>query len=343
MPNYGDPLHYLHLFLTNAGIMDKFAVAIHHDPEYTSHGFKFLTSNLSNGITTHHGFNMLALDFYFCGDITEQLPPHDLQNHFVNISNHDGYIDSKSSVWSDAIRDEHSMDGFGECAPFINLRASCYIVIKNRVYTVGLSIGQPKKSHYIYSGIFLYPNLDFDQSEWGSIIMSSFEDISYHTNDFKPYLHRLIELYSDVPKEKWASPLTHLDEEEAYKIFVNKGIDFLFGEDSISSQLKASLNLRQGVISVPRLNLGCVILNGVNNGTHAIDSAIASMPYIAEALHLYCNMTQQEAQDAVEKRLAHHLLHNTDVQISYQAAIHARDALGRMLNHNSETNLLKVG
>lgn len=157
------------------------------------------------------------------------------------------------------------------------------------------------------------------------------------STDYRPYIHRMMELYAHVPQEQWHDPMIYNSNEQmqakaqamnALNI-IDEAVGMLFSGDERAglekSMKNARLQAKKDWASVPRLNLGAIRLPGLSNGKY--DFLVQSTPLVIEYLHRWTSMAREDAEELIARRLAHCLMHDTDAQVSYDRAIEIRNML----------------
>jgi len=167
------------------------------------------------------------------------------------------------------------------------------------------------------------------------VVRKAFDDISSATKtDFRPYVHRALELYAGIPQEDWHDPRIYLGVDKQIDKISDLTIATLFsGEERVQMQRQladARLSMRNGYASVPRLSLGPIRLptpgmKDIEKSEFVIDAA----PLLVEYLHTLGVMTPIEAEEVVARKLTHYLVHNGDFQLSRKRAVEVLGSLGR--------------
>lgn len=146
--------------------------------------------------------------------------------------------------------------------------------------------------------------------------------------DYRPYLHRMLELYWEIPKFKWHNPAVYLPHDPtsmaqyATQAVLEKAIVALFPERPAFLE-DARMRLRAGFASVPSLNLGPTRLPAPGQQDHSQDYLVQGGTLLVELLA--GSMGREEAEALVLQRLERHYL--SQMQIS---RAHAQDCFARL-------------
>ena len=157
--------------------------------------------------------------------------------------------------------------------------------------------------------------------------------------DFRPYMHRIFEVWSGTPKEDWHNPLIYSQNGNIRELeqVIDSTVDLLFtGSErtEIEDKLKqAKLSMRKGWASVPRLSLGAVKLPtpGQNNALND-DFVTEAAPLFVEYMSTLGVMDAQEAEAIMAQRLTNYFIHKAGFQLNRSRAESLVDSLnGREL------------
>jgi len=171
---------------------------------------------------------------------------------------------------------------------------------------------------------------DIDEQE---VMRKAFDDIASSTKtDFRPYVHRALELYAEVPQEKYHDPRlyqrfdTQINEQRQIEQVSDLTIETLFtGEERevLEKQMKdARLNMRNGYASVPRLCLGNIVMPNPGMKSVERDEFVANAaPLLVEYLHTLGVMTPVQAEEVVTRKLENYFVHKAGFQLSRGRAI----------------------
>lgn len=132
------------------------------------------------------------------------------------------------------------------------------------------------------------------------------DDLAAAGPDFRPYLHRMLELYRGVLRRAWHDPRQYLTQDAPYPDALNRALALLFPEELDART--GRLSLRDGFASVPRLNLGAVQLPAPGLATLADSEFVQhGAPLVIE--YLSTRMDRRQAEALVEQRVTQYYLH----------------------------------
>lgn len=148
--------------------------------------------------------------------------------------------------------------------------------------------------------------------------------------DYRPIMQRAFELFTDTPNQLQLNQIkikSRGNISAELGIVIDQTIGILFaGEEreKIERQIKeARLKMRNQWQSVPRLNLGPIQLPTPGQKNVLTDEFVRdNSPYLVEYLATLGVMSVEEAEQLVARKLTHHIIHNSEYQLSRQ---HAHD------------------
>jgi hypothetical protein len=152
-----------------------------------------------------------------------------------------------------------------------------------------------------------------------------FTDVLQATSrDYRPHLHRVVELYLGIPKSSWHDPRMY-SALDAIRL-INGTAHALFDGSSyeLVSKPLARLQGRSAWRSIPKLNLGPILLP--QKGT---DTVVHGAPYLIEYLSKVDAMSAADAERVIIDRLTNYLVHKKGFQYS-------RERAGRILEELDE-------
>jgi hypothetical protein len=242
------------------------------------------------------------------------------------------YLDNKNRIegktFSEFSLDSSSLTDFGKFLPDMNFRF-CYINNKPFVGPgsddLGIDIfwndGFSKKGEVIWQG---EGNGDKELYHYGFDTINKKVD----PRDFRPYLHRMLELYFEIPRRDWHNPAIYSDNgnnSQQLEKIVDSTIDLLFTgkeKDLLTAEIeKARLNMRKGWASIPRLSLGAIALPtpGQRNISHD-EFVVNGSTYLVEYLSQLGIMESDRAEEMAAQKLVNYFIHRSGFQISQERA-----------------------
>ena len=149
--------------------------------------------------------------------------------------------------------------------------------------------------------------------------------------DYRPYLHRMVEVWSEIPKKEWHDSRIY----DFQTNLIDQNIDYIltnFFSGNEKNQLEKRLQEAKLKIgrwtSVPNLNLGLIKLPTPSNDNYAIKQG----QLFIEVLSSLNIMTREEAHKSILPRLIRHYVHDSGFQKSKEKAREIVDSL-REQNH----------
>ncbi len=187
-------------------------------------------------------------------------------------------------------------------------------------------------------GTFMLEEIDYSEETGPEAIKRTqpyFTDVekTAQPGDFRPYVHRMLELYAGISQHYWHEPSKYTP--DPAEVLIAHSLTTLFtGEERETLERKlcaAKLQMKKGWASVPRLNLGNVQLptpgqKDVRDDSYIVDGGMLLVEHLA-ALNV---MSREEAEALIARRLEHYLLHKSGYQLS-------RGRAGTILNTLNET------
>ncbi|MEN9626201.1 MAG: hypothetical protein RL557_529, partial [archaeon] len=124
-----------------------------------------------------------------------------------------------------------------------------------------------------------------------------------HAQDFRPWIHRVLETYKGVPRSEWHDPSLYVPNTTSPQLesVVNNTLDILFtGEERAALQNNletAKLNMRKSWASIPRLSLGAIKLPTPGQRSIERDEFVMNAaPFFVEYLSSLGVMESDEAE-----------------------------------------------
>ena len=161
--------------------------------------------------------------------------------------------------------------------------------------------------------------------------------------DFRPWMHRMMELYSEVPKEKWHDPRIYSNSVSRTELerVVDTAISALFTGDEharLRAQVEqARLKVGNQWASIPRLNLGLTEMPVPGQHDVRKDEFVThAAPYLVEYLSSLGVMPAQEAEALISRRLTNYFVHRTGYQVSAGNARRIVDEIKAKSSNNLE-------
>lgn len=166
---------------------------------------------------------------------------------------------------------------------------------------------------------------NIERSAIGSVFLQDeFSDVidlnsKWHNGDFRPYLHRLIELYNDVPVEKRHDPSIYSSESQARREMnangleqvISRTIESLFTGDERTNMKKrfeeAKLVVNGQWSSIPKMNLGLVILPKIGGRENEVETILGGAALLANILSYTGVMPKEEAERMMAQRLTNRI------------------------------------
>jgi hypothetical protein len=153
------------------------------------------------------------------------------------------------------------------------------------------------------------------------------EDMKSANGDWRPYLHRIVEVWAGTPLPNRHDPAIYSPNGSTRELeqVVNSTVDLLFTgseRSQIEEKLKqAKLNMRKGWASVPRLSLGAIKLPtpGQNNALDD-DFVIDAAPFFVEYMSTLGVMDAKEAEAIMAQRLTNYFIHKAGFQLNRSRA-----------------------
>ena len=176
------------------------------------------------------------------------------------------------------------------------------------------------KIHQPESGVFSMESYELGPDTLPSHLHDITRMNGFH-GDYRPFLHRMLEMFANVQKNKWHNPAmytgTPLIDEALPQYFTPQEVA------SIKEHERAFFQSRRDFASVPRLNLGPIVLPtpGADIATQLYDRG----QFVVEYLSQIGYMSRQEATALIAQRVINHLMQ--DFQRSPEAA---RTILGKL-------------
>ena len=182
--------------------------------------------------------------------------------------------------------------------------------------TLSLAIDQPSP------GVFSLSNLNNRKFNDGDVRTIE-RDVGGNVRlakgvyDYRTFVHRMLEHFAGVPKEKWHDSKVYSENNGLSTIA--SYVKMLFPESEAAELAKQmKLRMQGGFGSVPRLSLGIKQLP--NPGTDLAGYIANGAPLLVEYLHQLGIMSPAEARDMVAKRVTNYIMHQTSFQRSPQEA-----------------------
>lgn len=174
--------------------------------------------------------------------------------------------------------------------------------------------------------------------------------------DYRPFVHRMVEMLASVPKEQWHNPAiyTQTTEQTAGQSTVQSAYSLtaqlmentnaacydtdiilanLFSGDELvrmqklikkTSLTARNLTVRNGLLSIPKLCLGVKILakNGNSKSDISAQDVINGSAYLIELLSLSADAEIRtiDAENRITRALMNYIFNNTDVQTNVHSA-----------------------
>ncbi|MAG28056.1 hypothetical protein CMI47_21225 [Candidatus Pacearchaeota archaeon] len=158
----------------------------------------------------------------------------------------------------------------------------------------------------------------FDIEGIGSIVNSG---------DFRPFLHRALEAYAEIPRNEWHNPLIYSEsfDIQALDSVVNQTVETLFtGEERIALENKletARLRMRKGWASIPKLSIGAVKLPTPGQKNVRDDSFVTeAAPFFIEYMSALGIMDEAEAEEVMARKLTNYFVHHGGFQLNQDRA-----------------------
>ncbi|HJO15027.1 MAG TPA: hypothetical protein QGG70_03180 [Candidatus Pacearchaeota archaeon] len=159
--------------------------------------------------------------------------------------------------------------------------------------------------------------------------------------DFRPYLHRIIEVHFGISKDQWHDPsiyTQHDSNQEQLDTMVNTALETLFtGEERTALEGKletAKLRMRKGWASVPKLSLGAVSLPSPGQKNVRDDKFVTeAAPLFVEYMSTLGVMTEQEAEELMARKLTNYFIHNGGFQVNRDTA---REIVGQLRKEDKQ-------
>jgi len=176
------------------------------------------------------------------------------------------------------------------------------------------------------------------QGEFNEIHKAGFSQIKYshlfgdilklHVNDYRPYLHRVLELFSGrhEPPEWHDSSIYRSQDDSRLDSFVDSSLSLLFtGEERVQMEARladARLKMRNGYASVPKLCLGNIVMPTPGMKSVERDEFVLNAsPLLVEYLHTLGVMSQEQAEAVVSRKLENYFVHRAGFQLSRGRAV----------------------
>jgi len=197
-----------------------------------------------------------------------------------------------------------------------------------------------KLKGYKISGIKLKPTeengMEVIETDLSSKIKTKygFNDILSVAKDFRPYVHRMLEIYAGLPEDQWHDPIIYNPELQEQEENIDRTIEEMlnnFYSTNESKELKEKLQqakLKSGRwVSIPNLNLGIVSLPVPKNDNHRESYTFKGGQLFVEVLSSLNIMTREEAHKSILPRLIRHYVHDSGFQKSKEKAREIVDSL----------------
>ena len=185
---------------------------------------------------------------------------------------------------------------------------------------------------------------NLDQTKDSSLVARTRElfnadqiEAASHPKDFRPWVHRALEIASGLPKEQWHDPsiysLSPTKIKQAHETqTVNSLVDILFTGDeqtALQEQLQAArLKTGRWAVSVPKLSLGPITLPAPKGRDASQDALmISGAPLFVEQASQLGIMDEQQALTLLQDRLVQHYIHSTQYQLGVEQA---REVIARL-------------
>jgi hypothetical protein len=130
-------------------------------------------------------------------------------------------------------------------------------------------------------------------------LYDDFSDIdALYTRDFRPYLHRLLEICNKTPKKSWHSPDIYMKKPSDDRMAIAKQL--------LPPEIFERFCGKNAWPSIPTMNIGVVKMP--STGMKLEDKMVEETPYLIEQLAQLGIMRIDEAEEFVTSRLITHFL-----------------------------------
>ncbi|MEN9626284.1 MAG: SNF2-related domain [archaeon] len=136
--------------------------------------------------------------------------------------------------------------------------------------------------------------------------------------DFRLYIHRMIELFFEVPRKKWHSPSIysshpHTTDMKQLESVLDATLPLLFSgteQTEFANRIQeAKLRMRNGYASVPTLNLGALQMPTPGQRNVMNDQFVMTgATYLVEVLSHYGQMPRDEALQTMTQKLTNYFM-----------------------------------
>ena len=296
--DYGDPLEYIREVSKQLGF--SWSGAEVHTEEPSGRPF-FRVSKGANSVNPEYGTHdeHIEIDFLYLGNedgLARFVGSRKRANFNPLTGVMDDLGDHKNKIEIGIRYSNRRMpkekEGFNNISLFLgaNTNGNSILYVKPQFYT-----------EFFYPGRTLL-------SERFRKRLPEFSDLESadRKGDFRPYIHRFLEMLTQVPRDEWHDPKIYAEgvsgglPQTGLEAIINPVIGVLFsnGErEQLEKQIgEAQLKMRKGWMSIPRLNLGTIQLPEPGMKSLEKDEFVTSAaPYLVEYLHKLGVMSREQA------------------------------------------------
>jgi hypothetical protein len=185
-----------------------------------------------------------------------------------------------------------------------------------------LQIDQPTAGRFILRNISFSDSISVTRGP----LYKNFKDINEEIKDFRPYIHRMMELFTQKPEKDWHDPTIY---QENITTVLSDIVQKLFSGEERERIEKALLGTQDVWSSVPKLNLGIVKLP--TPGNKEINDILHNTPLLIECVSSIGLMSPKEAEEIVTQKLENYCLQNSRFQVS---KAYAAEVIQRIKDHS---------